>query len=162
MTETTTDCRSFDGVTVGLIDTIINCSRLLKHRDKTAPAVQEAMADLRHDEDVEALIIHADIDIRDRMRARIKELEKDSAYWEKATKMARDDLTKIKTNTDSKYPIQHTNAKIPGVVTQYDEKVFIWHTLPTKARDAEMRVANSLKRAWAHRASHLRVVKGVI
>lgn len=135
MTETTTDCRSFDGVTVGLIDTIINCSRLLKHRDQMAPAVQEALADLRHDEDVERLLGGADMDIRDRMRAEIKALRE---------------------NSKSKYPLVHANLKVPGAVTQYDDEVFIWRTL-----DGEMRNAKSLKLAFAHLASHLRI-RGVL
>jgi hypothetical protein len=62
-----------------------------------------------------------------------------------------------------KYPIVHTNPKIPGSVVQYDDNVFIWHTLDDalRHREPEMRVANSLKRAWAHLASHLRI-RGVL
>lgn len=59
----------------------------------------------------------------------------------------------------SRYPVNHTNPKIPGAVIQYSEEVFIWHTLKDErtGRDPEMRVANSLKKAWAHLASHLRI-----
>ena len=63
---------------------------------------------------------------------------------------------------ERKYPIVHRNPNVQGMVLQYDSNVFIWHTLPTKTRGAEQRIANSLKRAWAHRLSHLRAVKGVI
>lgn len=78
-----TDCRSDDGITVGLIDTIINSARLLKGRDMMPPAVQEAMRDLRHDEDVERLVVHADIDIRDYMRAEIERLNRKLKRLEK-------------------------------------------------------------------------------
>lgn len=83
MTDVTTDCRSYDGITVGLIDTIINSARLLKGRDMMPPAVQEAMRDLRHDEDVERLVVHADIDIRDHMRAEIERLNRKLKRLEK-------------------------------------------------------------------------------
>lgn len=60
------------------------------------------------------------------------------------------------TDSVKKYPIRHTNSRIPGEVVQYDHDVFIWKTI-----SAEMRVANSLKKAWDHLGSHLRI-KGVI
>lgn len=128
MTEVTTDCRSFDGVTVGLIDSIITSARVLSHRDKTSIAVREALADLREDEDVKNLM------------GILVEVE----------------LPKSATLT---FPINHTNPKIPGVVIQYDLNVFIWHTLEDERthRAPEMRVANSLKKAWAHLGSHLRI-----
>lgn len=53
---TFTDCRSEAGVTVGLVDAVITCCRLLAVRDLALdPAVQEAVADLRADEDVHAV-----------------------------------------------------------------------------------------------------------
>lgn len=57
MAETHTDCRDPDGITVGLIDTIITAARVLAGRDLTAPAVREALADLHGDEDVAAIIL---------------------------------------------------------------------------------------------------------
>jgi hypothetical protein len=51
-THTHTDCRTEVGITVGLIDTIINCARLLSTRDLSIPAIKEALLDLREDQDV--------------------------------------------------------------------------------------------------------------
>lgn len=51
----TTNCRSQVGITVGLIDTIINSARLLVGRDLSGEA-SEALKDLRCDEDVLALL----------------------------------------------------------------------------------------------------------
>lgn len=51
-----TDCRSDDGVTVGLIDGIISSARVLAKRDLSPPAVAEALKDLRADEDVAQLL----------------------------------------------------------------------------------------------------------
>ena len=55
----TTDCRSPEGVTVGLVDCIITAARVLRGRDLRAPAVVEALRDLRADEDVRSLL-HAE------------------------------------------------------------------------------------------------------
>jgi hypothetical protein len=49
------DCRSPEGVTVGLIDSIITTARVLRGRDLSHPAAREALADLREDEDVARL-----------------------------------------------------------------------------------------------------------
>lgn len=49
---TKTDCRSEDGITVGLIDGIIAAARVLSKRDLSSPAVVEALKDIRADEDV--------------------------------------------------------------------------------------------------------------
>jgi hypothetical protein len=51
MAETSTDCRSPDGVTVGLIDAIISISRVLKGHDLSTPAAREALLDLMEDDD---------------------------------------------------------------------------------------------------------------
>lgn len=56
MSETHTDCRSEDGITVGLIDGIIAIMRVLVHRDMDAECVREALKDLREDEDVKAVL----------------------------------------------------------------------------------------------------------
>ncbi|MEU8196353.1 hypothetical protein AB0C10_21455 [Microbispora amethystogenes] len=52
----TTDCRTPDGVTVGLVDGIIATARVLRERDLTSPAVREALRDLAEDEDVSSLL----------------------------------------------------------------------------------------------------------
>jgi len=52
----TTDCRSTEGVTVGLIDALISISRILAKRDLSPEVVQEALKDLRSDEDVAFLM----------------------------------------------------------------------------------------------------------
>lgn len=55
-----TDCRTDEGVTVGLVDALITTARVLVGRDLTTPAVREALDDLRQDEDVAALLAPAD------------------------------------------------------------------------------------------------------
>lgn len=59
MTETSTDCRTEEGVTVGLVDAVISLARVLRGRDLADPAVVEALRDLASDEDVEWLIAEA-------------------------------------------------------------------------------------------------------
>lgn len=49
--ETTTDCRTEEGITVAIIDTIINQFRLLRGRNLSSNPVQEALKDLFNDED---------------------------------------------------------------------------------------------------------------
>lgn len=54
------DCRSYDGVTIGLIDALISVSRILAHRDfgrpYAKPPVREALRDLDEDADVRAVL----------------------------------------------------------------------------------------------------------
>ena len=50
------DCRSPEGVTVGLIDGIIAAARVVRSRDLTHPAVVEALRDIAEDEDVRWLL----------------------------------------------------------------------------------------------------------
>ena len=57
MTEIVTDCRSEEGITVGLIDAIISICRVLSERDLSPPAVREAIEDLRTDEDVGSIFV---------------------------------------------------------------------------------------------------------
>ena len=52
MGDCTTDCRSEVGVTVGLIDGLIAIARVLAQRDLSPAEAQEALADLRADEDM--------------------------------------------------------------------------------------------------------------
>lgn len=52
----TTDCRSEDGITVGLIDALISIARVLAPRDLQDPAVQEALKDLAQDEDIARIV----------------------------------------------------------------------------------------------------------
>jgi hypothetical protein len=54
--KTKTDCRTDEGITVSIIDTIINSFRLLKDRKLTTVPVQQAMLDLYSDEDVRQVI----------------------------------------------------------------------------------------------------------
>lgn len=48
----TVDCRSEEGITVGLVDAMISIARVLARRDYGPESVQEALKDLREDEDV--------------------------------------------------------------------------------------------------------------
>lgn len=50
-----TDCRSEDGVTVGLVDAIITLCRLIRTRNINQSDVLEALKDLASDEDFEYL-----------------------------------------------------------------------------------------------------------
>ncbi len=43
MPDTHTDCRSEEGITVGLVDALISILRVLAKRDLTTPAVREAL-----------------------------------------------------------------------------------------------------------------------
>lgn len=55
--ETTTDCRTEVGITVGLIDSLISISRILKNRiDTTDEDILGALADLRDDEDLKKIL----------------------------------------------------------------------------------------------------------
>jgi hypothetical protein len=51
-----TDCRTDIGVTVGLIDGIIAMCRILANSDLASYEVQEALKDLRSDEDIELVL----------------------------------------------------------------------------------------------------------
>lgn len=57
--ESSTDCRSEIGITVGLVDSIISISRILKPRLKDDEAIMGAIADLRDDEDLAAIVNYA-------------------------------------------------------------------------------------------------------
>jgi hypothetical protein len=59
MAETYTDCRSEEGITVGLIDAMIVTARILARRDFTSPAVIEALKDFVSDLDVQKIISEA-------------------------------------------------------------------------------------------------------
>ena len=50
--DTYTDCRTEEGITVGLIDSIITLARLLRTRKFKTSAIQQALINLRSDEDV--------------------------------------------------------------------------------------------------------------
>lgn len=55
----TTDCRSEEGITVSLIDSIISVSRVVKQRLimlKSTPAIEEALKDLTSDEDLKSIL----------------------------------------------------------------------------------------------------------
>ena len=56
MANCNTDCRSTEGVTVGLIDGLITIARVLTLRDLSPAAVQEALIDLRSDEDLSRVL----------------------------------------------------------------------------------------------------------
>lgn len=56
MTDTHTDCRTRTGVTVGAIDAVITLCRIIRAADLSPDAVIEALADLRSDEDVRAVV----------------------------------------------------------------------------------------------------------
>lgn len=61
MNEEPIDCRSPQGITVGLVDAIISIARILAKRDLTSPAVQEALLDLYDDEDMLKLRMQAQL-----------------------------------------------------------------------------------------------------
>lgn len=53
-----TDCRDEEGITVGLVDSIITAVRVLKEHDLTGEATKEALADLASDDDFQRLVWH--------------------------------------------------------------------------------------------------------
>lgn len=55
MEEVITDCRTEEGKTVGLIDSIIFIARILSERDLSTETVQSALKDFRNDEDVKKI-----------------------------------------------------------------------------------------------------------
>ncbi len=56
MPETSTDCRTEIGITVGLIDAIISIVRVLAIRDLSPYDIQQALLDLRSDEDLQRVL----------------------------------------------------------------------------------------------------------
>jgi hypothetical protein len=54
--QTSTDCRTPEGVAVGLVDGILATARVLATADLSSAAVREALADLRADESLSALL----------------------------------------------------------------------------------------------------------
>jgi hypothetical protein len=59
MVDSHTDCRSEDGITVGLIDSIISICRVLKDRNFDSKEISESLHDLRQDEDFNHLMYMA-------------------------------------------------------------------------------------------------------
>lgn len=55
------DCRSEDGITIGLIDAMITIARIAAKRDLKSKAVQEALLDFYNDDDMLKLRIEAHI-----------------------------------------------------------------------------------------------------
>ena len=55
MNRITTDCRTEEGITIGLIDSIITLCRIIKARELLSLAINEALKDLGSDEDFEFL-----------------------------------------------------------------------------------------------------------
>ncbi len=56
MANSTTDCRTPEGITVGLVDSLISIARVLAVRDLEPAAVVEALRDLRDDSDIRILL----------------------------------------------------------------------------------------------------------
>lgn len=54
--EETISCRSDEGITVGIIDSIITSLRLLKNRNLSPSSVQEALLDIGDDPDFDYLL----------------------------------------------------------------------------------------------------------
>ncbi|WP_284464875.1 hypothetical protein [Chryseobacterium sp.] len=53
----TIDCRTEEGITIGLIDALISISRVLVKRDLNATKqIKEALKDLINDEDLSAIL----------------------------------------------------------------------------------------------------------
>ena len=57
-------CRSEEGITVGIIDSIITDLRLIKDRDLTPHSVQEALLDIAEDPDLD-FFLNVLRDVRD-------------------------------------------------------------------------------------------------
>lgn len=50
------DCRTEEGITIGLIDAIISISRILAKRDLTSENIKQVLLDLQCDEDLWKLL----------------------------------------------------------------------------------------------------------
>lgn len=50
------DCKSPEGITIGLIDALMTIAAVIRERDITAEITQEALQDLSQDRDLRALI----------------------------------------------------------------------------------------------------------
>jgi len=55
--ETQTDCKTEEGITVGLIDSLISISRILAKRDLSGQETQEALKDFDEDSDVKIVLL---------------------------------------------------------------------------------------------------------
>lgn len=56
ITEIYSDCRSEEGITIGLVDALISISRILSKRDLNSPQIKEALKDLVGDEDLKFIL----------------------------------------------------------------------------------------------------------
>lgn len=56
MNHQTTDCRSAEGIAVGLVDGIIAMARVLAEMDLTGAAISEAIKDMQSDEDIKKIL----------------------------------------------------------------------------------------------------------
>lgn len=54
--DTTIDCRSEEGLTIGLIDSILTAASLLVSREMQDPAIREAIEDLRQSPELRELL----------------------------------------------------------------------------------------------------------
>ncbi|HQU83887.1 MAG TPA: hypothetical protein PKY59_12205 [Pyrinomonadaceae bacterium] len=57
MNEILSDCRTEEGVTIGLIDSIIFIARVLAKRNLSSENIKSALIDFRNDEDIKKLLI---------------------------------------------------------------------------------------------------------
>lgn len=56
MTDVYSDCRSENGITMGLVDSLITICRILKVRNLSNSNVKQALKDLAEDEDFNFLV----------------------------------------------------------------------------------------------------------
>lgn len=61
MAEISTNCRTEEGITVGLVDALISICRVLAPRDLDNAAVQEALKDMFRDEDYDFVRMKASV-----------------------------------------------------------------------------------------------------
>jgi len=57
-----TDCKTEEGITVGLIDAMMSIARVLRDRELHSEVVQEALQDIRDDDDMHWLMNMGDLD----------------------------------------------------------------------------------------------------
>jgi hypothetical protein len=50
------ECKSEEGITIGLIDAIISIARILKDRDLSSNDIKEALLDLKADSDLKFIL----------------------------------------------------------------------------------------------------------
>lgn len=105
------DCRSEEGVTIGLIDSLITQARLLSGRSLDTENIQEALNDLRADADIKKIFLYPTAQKTPPCVGHDKETENGISFqqW-----------------VDSTEELPKPNRTIQAEVVGYDKPIFAW------------------------------------